>query len=98
MRKRNVVPAILLNDGYRSEGEADINNKHVKWEGGYFIVYVPYEETQVTKKLVDPTVAKAVEETLADVRWGALISLEIRDKYITGVTVEADPISSYDNE
>lgn len=98
MRKRNVIPAILLNDGYRSEGEADINNKHVKWEGGYFIVYVPYEETQVTKKLVDPTVAKAVEETLADVRWGALISLEIRDKYITGVTVEADPVSSYDNE
>ena len=98
MRKRNVIPAILLNDGYRSEGEADINNKHVKWEGGYFIVYVPYEETQVTKKLVDPTVAKAVEETLADVRWGALISLEIRDKYITGVTVEVDPVSSYDNE
>ena len=98
MRKRNVVPAILLNDGYRSEGEADINNKHVKWEGGYFIVYVPYEETQVTKKLVDPTVAKAVEDTLADVRWGALVSLEIRAKYITGVTVEADPVSSYDNE
>lgn len=98
MRKRNVVPAILLNDGYRSEGEADINNKHVKWEGGYFIVYVPYEETQVTKKLVDPTVAKAVEDTLADVRWGALISLEIRGKYITSVTVEADPVSDFEEE
>lgn len=30
MRKRNVVPAILLNDGYRSEGESDINGKHIK--------------------------------------------------------------------
>ena len=67
MRKRNVIPAILLNDGYRSEGESDINGKHVKWDAGYCITYVPYESTQVTKKLVDPTVAKAVEDTLADV-------------------------------
>ena len=98
MRKKNRIAALLLNDGYRSEGESDINGKHVKWDAGYCIAYVPYESTQVTKKLVDPTVAKAVEETLADVRWGALVSLEIRDKYITGVTVEADPVSSYDNE
>lgn len=98
MRKKNRIAALLLDDSYRSEGEADIQGKHVKWDAGYCIAYVPYESTQVTKKLVDPTVAKTVEEELANVRWGALISLEIRGKYITSVTVEADPVSDFEEE
>lgn len=98
MRKKNRIAALLLDDSYRSEGEADIQGKHVRWEAGYCITYIPYESVQVTKKLIDPTVAKAVEETLADVRWGALVALEIRGKYITSVTVEADPVSDFEEE
>ena len=96
MRRKNLIPAVLLDDGYRSDGEADINGRHIKWDAGYCITYVPYEGTQATKKLVDPTVAESVEKTLAEVRWGALISLVIRGKYITSVTVESDPVSNFE--
>ena len=92
--RRNTLVAALLKDGHRSDGEADIGEKHVKLEGGYYLVYVPYEGTQVNKKLVDPTVAETVEKTLADVCWGALISLEINGKYIVNVTIEADPVKA----
>ncbi len=98
MRRKNLFAALLVDDGHRSDGEADIDGKHVKWMGGYYISYVPYEGTQVIKKLVDPTVAKTVEKTLAEVRWGALISIEICGKYITSVTVEADPVSSFEED
>ena len=98
MRRKNLIPAVLLDDGYRSDGEADINGRHIKWDAGYCITYVPYEGTQATKKLVDPTVAESVEKTLAEVRWGALISLVIRGKYITSVTVVSDPVSNFEED
>lgn len=98
MRRKNLFAALLLDDAHRAAGEADINGKHVKWDAGYCLTYVPYEGTQVTKKLVDPTVAESVEKTLADVRWGALISLELQGKYITSVTVESDPISNFEED
>lgn len=98
MRRRNMIVALLLADGHRSAGEAVFDGKPVKWDGGYYIAYVPYEGTKVTKKLVDPTLAESVEKSLADVHWGALISLEIRGKFITSVTVEADPVSDFEEE
>lgn len=98
MRKRNIIVALLLADGHRSAGKAVFDGKPVEWEGGYYISYVPFEGTQVLKKLVDPTLAESVEKSLADVRWGALISLEIRGKYITSVSVEADPVSNFEED
>lgn len=98
MQTRNIIVAVLLADGHRSAGEAVINGRPVKWNAGYCITYVPYEETQSVRKLVDPTMAESVEKSLADVRWGALVSLEIRGKFITNVTIEADPVSNFEEE
>lgn len=98
MKRKIREAGVLLNDRHRTAGEADINGKHVIWDAGYCLTYVPYEGTQVIKKLVDPTVAEAVEKTLAEVHWGALISLEIRGKYIASVTVEADPVSNFEED
>lgn len=98
MKRKIREAGILLDDIHRSEGEADINGKHAKWEAGYRITYIPFEGTEVMKRTVDPSVAEAVEKILADVRWGALISMEIRGKYITNVTVEADPVSNFEED
>ena len=98
MKRKELKAGILLNESQRSAGEADFDGRHVKWGAGYLITYVPFEGTEVVKRIVDPNMAEAVEKTLADVRWGALISLELRGKYITNVTVEADPVGDLEKD
>lgn len=98
MKRKEMEAGILLNDGQRSAGEADFNGRHVKWEAGYYITYVPFEGKQVTKTPVDPNMVKAVEKTLEEVHWGALISMELRGKYVISVTVEADPVGDLEKD
>lgn len=92
MIKRN-QGGILLDAGFREAGQGDFDGKHVEWEAGYFVSYVPFEGTKVYKRQVDPDMVATVDKALESAHWGAFISLELRGKMIVSVTIEADPLA-----
>ncbi len=93
MIRRKQEGGLLLDAKYRTDGEAEINGRHVEWSAGYVLTYVPFESTQVTKRIVDPDMAENVEKALESVHWGALIALELKGKNVVNVAVEADPLA-----
>lgn len=93
MIKQKQQIGLLFDAKYRDKGEADIRGEHIKWDAGYVVTYIPFESTQVQKRVVDPDMAESVDKALEEIHWGALITLEFRGKYIVNVTVEADPFA-----
>ena len=84
---------ILLDAKEREAGQGDFDGKHVEWDAGYMLTYIPFEGTRVYKRQVAPDMVATVDKALENAHWGSLISLEMRGKMIVNVTVEADPLA-----
>lgn len=95
---KNSVPknidGLILNDSRRSDGSAVIDGKEISWEKAYILTLMPMQETKgrVRKYRVAQEYEKAIEKQLADVNWGAYISLDMSEngKEVIGVNVICD--------
>lgn len=93
-RKNSIIQGLLLDNGQRPAGSMVKNNgETVSWENAYKITFLPLEESKtnsIRKLTVSDDASREVDETLADVHWGALISLSLESGKVIGVTVESD--------
>ena len=64
----------------------------------YKITFLPLEESKtnsIRKLTVSDDSIREVEETLAEVHWGALISLSLENGKVIGVTVDYDLLEAH---
>lgn len=87
---------LLMANGPRDAGEADINGKHIIWKAGYYIkiIHLFDSKGQVHKYEVDPSKAAAVDEKLAHVNWGSVVEVIMNGS----TAVDVDILSDYLDE
>lgn len=94
MKNQTVNPrGLLLYDGQREAGSAEIDGKTITWEAGYTVSLLQIggsKARDLRKYVVMPEMAAQVQKALADVGWGSLVTLELDGKQVIGVTVELD--------
>ena len=99
--KNNVqksIEGLFMNDSHRSDGSAVIDGKEISWDKAYMLTLMPMQETRgrVRKYKVAQDYANAIEKKLAEVNWGAYISLDMSDngKEVIDVNVICDWVES----
>ncbi len=84
---------LLLQDGHRDAGSAEIDGKTVEWGEAYVVTILPLEKSKardIRKYVVAPNREAAIQKALADVGWGSVISLEMESNQVVNVSVELD--------
>lgn len=98
-RKNSIVQGLLLDNSQRPAGSMVNNNgETISWGDAYKITFLPLEESKtnsIRKLTVSDDAIKKVEETLAEVHWGALISLSLESNKVIGVTVDYDLLAAH---
>lgn len=93
-RVQTTVDGLIMNDAHRSKGSANIDGKEVAWDEAYQITLLPIQEKKgrVRKYSVAKELVGNIEKQLAEVNWGAYISLEMGEdgKTVIAVNVICD--------
>lgn len=94
MRKQVLsIRGLLLNEADRNADSAEIDGKLVSWEAGYFLTVLPFgskKGSAIRKHRVAPDSEHTVKSMLAEINWGALVTLEIVENMVSSVTIEYD--------
>ena len=88
-RIQTTVDGLIMNDAHRSKGSANIDGKEVAWDEAYQITLLPIQEKKgrVRKYSVAKDLVGNIEKQLAEVNWGAYISLEMSEDCKTVIAV-----------
>ena len=97
-RKNLVVRGLLLGNGWRKAGSMlNPEGKTVSWESANKLTLLPLEDSKsnaIRKFTVAESAIDSVDEALANVHWGALISVSFDDGKVCGVVPELDLLES----
>lgn len=97
-RRNAAVRGLLLDNGWRKAGSMlNPEGKTVSWESAYKLTLLPLEESKsnaIRKFTVAESAIDSVDEALANVHWGALISVSFDDGKVCGVVPELDLLES----
>lgn len=90
------ITGLLLNNGVREAGSANINGKMVSWQNSYQINILPLgnRKGQSRKYTVMDSVSEDIDRELSNVNWGALVSLSFTDGKVSAVEVISDFLES----
>ncbi len=88
---QNEVTGILTFEGFREAGSATIDGKEVTWAAGHVISILPLgEKVRVQKYVILPERVREIVDQLAEVSWGAVVTLFFTGKNVSAVTVLLD--------
>lgn len=93
-KKNSAIQCLLLDNGQRPAGSmVNGNGETISWDNAYKITYLPLEESKansIRKVTVLESAVDSVDEALAEIHWGALITLSLENGKVSEVTVVSD--------
>lgn len=93
-KKNSAIQCLLLDNGQRPAGSmVNSNGETISWDNAYKITYLPLEESKansIRKITVLESAVDSVDEALAEIHWGALITLSLENGKVSEVTVVSD--------
>lgn len=93
-KKNSAIQCLLLDNGQRPAGSmVNSNGETISWDNAYKISYLPLEESKansIRKITVLESAVDSVDEALAEIHWGALITLSLENGKVSEVTVVSD--------
>lgn len=93
-KKNSAIQCLLLDNGQRPAGSmVNSNGETISWDNAYKITYLPLEESKansIRKNTVLESAVDSVDEALAEIHWGALITLSLENGKVSEVTVVSD--------
>ena len=93
-QKNSAIQCLLLDNGQRPAGSmVNSNGETISWDNAYKISYLPLEESKansIRKITVLESAVDSVDEALAEIHWGALITLSLENGKVSEVTVVSD--------
>ncbi len=97
-RKNLVVRGLLLGNGWRKAGSMlNKEGKTISWETEYKLTLLLLDGSNsnaIRKLTVAESAIDSIEETLANVHWGALISVSLDGGEVCDVIPELDLLES----
>lgn len=93
-KKNSAIQCLLLDNGQRPAGSmVNSNGETISWDNAYKIAFLPLEESKansIRKITVLESAVDSVDEALAEIHWGALITLSLENGKVSEVTVVSD--------
>lgn len=93
-KKNSAIQCLLLDNGQRPAGSmVNSNGETISWDNAYKLTYLPLEESKansIRKITVLESAVDSVDEALAEIHWGALITLSLENGKVSEVTVVSD--------
>jgi hypothetical protein len=93
-KKNSAIQCLLLDNGQRPAGSmVNSNGETISWDNAYKLTYLPLEESKansIRKVTVLESAVDSVDEALAEIHWGALITLSLENGKVSEVTVVSD--------
>lgn len=97
-RKTSVVRGLLLGNGWRKAGSMlNAEGKKINWETAYKLTLLLLEgnnSSAIRRITVTESAIDSVDATLANVHWGALISVSLDGGEVCDVIPELDLLES----
>ena len=93
-KKNSAIQCLLLDNGQRPAGSmVNSNGETISWDNAYKLTYLPLEESKansIRKITVWESAVDSVDSALAEIHWGALITLSLENGKVSEVTVVSD--------